>query len=308
MSPSPLLSLSVFVAVSCLVLMLYFLLAGRPRRIDLRLAGLSTKGDEAPRTDMMSQMASSVLPALGKPLLPDSSEERTRLQARLLNAGLYSKHALSVFLGVKMLLMIVPVLCAVVLGMADITPLTETLLVGIALGVAGTVFPNLWLDQRKAVRHTSFRRALPDTLDVLVICMEAGLSLQAAFRRVTMELRLAHKLLASELDILQREMQLGLSLGEALRHFADRADLEELRTLSSVIVQSERLGAGMAQVLRIHADALRFKRLQYAEEMAQKASLKMLFPTLLLIFPGVFVVVLGPAVMRVLELFNKLGP
>jgi tight adherence protein C len=309
MTSSAILSLAAFVSVSCLVLIVYFLLRGKPKRIDVRLADLAARGEDLDAgQDVMATMTRSVLPAIGKPLLPDSSEERTRLQARLLHAGLYSRHALPVFLGIKMLLMFVPVTLGLALGLFDIMPMYESILVGTALGVAGTLGPNFWLDRRKALRANTFRRSLPDTLDVLVICLEAGLSLAAAFRRVSVELRPAHPLLASELIILQREMQLGLSMGEALRHFAERADLEELRTLASVIVQSERLGAGMAQVLRVHADALRFKRLQRAEELAQKASLKMLFPTLLLIFPGVFIVVLGPAVLRILDMFSQLGP
>jgi len=107
-------------------------------------------------------------------------------------------------------------------------------------------------------------------------------------------------LLANELNIVQREMHLGQSAGEALQHFADRGDLEELRSLASVITQSEKFGASLVKALRTHADTLRGKRLQYAEEMAQKAAIKILFPTIFCIFPGLFLVILGPAAMQVL--------
>src|SRR5262249_56467674 len=112
--------------------------------------------------------------------------------------------------------------------------------------------------------------------------------------------------LAAELNIVQREIQLGRSTGEALRQFACRADLEEIRSLASVVIQSERFGASLVKALRVHAETLRQKRMQYAEEMAQKASTKMLFPTILLIFPGIFIVILGPAAIQIFTMLSRL--
>src|SRR5262249_33661445 len=131
-------------------------------------------------------------------------------------------------------------------------------------------------------------------------------SLPGAIRRVAGELRSAHPELASELMIVQREVQLGRSTGEALQHFAGRTDLEEIRSLSAVITQAERYGASLVKAPRVHAEPLREKRLQYAEEMGQKAGVKILFPTMLCIMPGVFIVVLGPAVIQVVELMSHL--
>jgi len=168
--------------------------------------------------------------------------------------------------------------------------------------------PSFWLDRRKKARQMAFRRALPDALDVLVICLEGGLSLMAAFKRVAGELRTAHPPLAAELLIVEREVQLGRQTGEAMRQFGERADLEEVRNLASVITQSERFGASLVKALRVHAETLREKRLQHAEEMAQKAATKILFPTLIFIFPGVFIVILGPAVIRIMELLRGSGP
>src|SRR5262249_34160583 len=160
---------------------------------------------------------------------------------------------------------------------------------GAFFGIFGLIAPSFWLDRRKASRQTAFRRALPDAMDVLVICLEGGLSLPGAIRRVASELQTAHPELAKEMNIVQREIQLGRTPGEALRRLADRSDLEEIRALASVIAQAERYGASLVRVLRIHADSLRIKRVQYAEELAQKASVKILFPTLLFILPCVFV-------------------
>jgi tight adherence protein C len=129
--------------------------------------------------------------------------------------------------------------------------------------------------------------------------VEGGLSLVGAIRRVAADLREVHPELAAELEIVQREVQLGQTAGEALRRLGERSDMEEIRSLASVIIQSERFGAGLNKSLRIHAEMLRQRRLQRAEEMAQKAGTKVLFPTLLFIFPSIFVVVLGPAMIQI---------
>jgi len=187
---------------------------------------------------------------------------------------------------------------------AGLVTLQSGLIYGAILGIFGLIGPSFWLDRRKKFRQTNFRRALPDALDVLVICLEGGLTLQGAMRRVATELRAAHPVLAQEMNIVQREIQMGRSAGEALRQFADRCDLEEVRSLASVVLQSERYGASLGKALRVHAESLRIKRLQYAEEMAQKAAVKILFPTLLCIFPAIFIVILGPAAYQIAAMFS----
>jgi tight adherence protein C len=294
-----------FLMASSLVLLVSLLVGGRKNRLDDRLGELS--GKEAPReADSVKQLARSALPKMGATLVPEDEESRTRLQARLVQAGYYSRQAMVLFLGVKMLMMVAPVVLGLVAGLLGLCPVTHGLIFGAIFGMAGMIGPSFWLDRRKKARQASFRRALPDALDVLVICLEGGLSLPGALRRVTSELRTAHPLLALELNIVQREVQLGRSTGEALRQFADRTDLEEIRSLASVIIQAERFGASLTKALRVHAETLRVKRLQYAEEMAQKAATKILFPTILCIFPCSFVVIVGPAAIQVIALFNNL--
>jgi tight adherence protein C len=147
---------------------------------------------------------------------------------------------------------------------------------------------------------------MPDALDVIVVCVEGGLSLPASFARVSAELREAHPLLADEMSILQREVQLGRTTGEALREFADRFDVDELRSLASVVTQAERFGASIVNALRVHADTLRVKRHQNAEAMAQKAPVKLIFPTVLMIFPALYIVLMGPAAVQLLEMLENL--
>jgi tight adherence protein C len=179
-------------------------------------------------------------------------------------------------------------------------------LTGLCLGILGLVGPGLWLDAMKRGRQTVIRRSLPDTLDLLVVCVEAGMSLPAALVRVTRELCTAYPMLAMELIIVHREIQLGATSGEALRRFADRFDLGELRSLSSVIRQAERFGASITNAIQVHADTLRHQRMEQARQRAQQAAVKLLFPTILCIFPAVFVVILGPAAYDIMEAFARM--
>jgi len=171
--------------------------------------------------------------------------------------------------------------------------------------VAGMIGPSLWLDKRKSKRQNTLRRGLPDALDVLIICLEGGLGLQAGIKRVADELSSAHPVLGGELKIVDREIQLGRSPGEALNHFGRRSDLEDIISLASVVTQSERFGASLVKSMKTHSDGLRVKRKQKAEEKAQKASTKILAPTLLFIFPAVFVILLAPAVYQVLDVLKS---
>jgi tight adherence protein C len=131
--------------------------------------------------------------------------------------------------------------------------------------------------------------------------------LQAGLKRVSSELRSAHPVLATELGIVQREIQLGRTSGEAIRKMGQRSDLEEVRTLASVILQSEKLGASLMKSLKVHAETLRLKRMQRAEELAQTAGTKILFPTVLFILPAMFAVILGPAVIHIIRVFSSMG-
>jgi tight adherence protein C len=302
------LSIAAFVAASSFLLLLFALFSGRSGRLEERLDSLTDANGSTPKDELtVKDFAKATLPRMGTPLLPQSEEERTRLKTRLVQAGLYGRQALPVFLGVKMLLIVMPLILGVAAGSIGLVELRTGLLVGGAIGGFGVIGPSFWLDRRKKRRQTLFRRALPDALDVIVICLDGGLSLPGALRRVAGELRTAHPLLAWELAIVQREVQMGRSTGEALRQFAIRTDLEEVRALASVIIQSERYGASLVKALRTHAETLRTKRLQYAEEMAQKAATKVLFPTVLCILPGIFIVILGPAVLLLLDLFDRIG-
>jgi tight adherence protein C len=167
----------ILVVLTCagsLALLTFLLLRGRKDRLDDRLDELSGRGGPDATPDAVAGLARSALPKIGAALLPKSDVERTRLQARLTHAGLYGRQAMAVFLGVKMLLMASPVALGLAAGLVGLVPLLWGLIGGVFLGTVGMIGPSFWLDRRKRRRQTLFRRALPDALDVLVICLEGG--------------------------------------------------------------------------------------------------------------------------------------
>jgi tight adherence protein C len=232
-------------------------------------------------------------------------QKKELLKARIVQAGMYQQNAATVFGIVRVALMVVPVVTGVLLGQLGFVRPGTGLFVGALCGIAGTVLPSFVLDHRKRNRQRLLRRALPDALDVITVCLEGGMSLSSALSRVARELSTAHPMLALELAIVERETQMGRTTGEAMGAFAQRFDLEEVRSLASVIKQAEKFGSSVTRAMEMYAETLRLKRHQHAEEMAQKAVVKIIFPTLFCIFPGIFVVVLGPAAIQIYTVLVK---
>lgn len=298
-----------FLATVSLVALLITLLTGDSGRLKSRLNELAGHGEVRevkPAAGTLSRAVQSAIPRMGKSLLPGDAEELTRLKARLLHAGVYHPQGPLFFLGIKMLLIVGPALLGLLAGFAGILPLGYALLGGAFAGIIGMIGPSLWLDRRKAKRQATLRRSLPDALDLMVVCMEGGLSLDAALQRVSGELKIPHPVLGLELSIVQREVQLGHPTGEALRSFSMRTDLDDVRNLAATVKNAQQFGASLVKSLRTFAETLRLKRQQSAEEMAHKAGTKMLFPTMLFIFPAIFVIILGPAAVQILDTFAKM--
>ena len=292
-----------FAVVASLATMVGLLVTGRSRKLDARIDALAGKEKGPEKAETVGQLARITLPKMGKIMVPEDESERTKLRARLVHAGLYHRQAMHLFLGVKLVILSLATVVGIGLTVTKVLPMGRALPISLILFFIGMIGPSFWLDGRKKARQTHLRRGLPDALDVLVICLEGGLGLQAGLKRVSDELASAHPVLGAELKIVDREIQLGRGPGEALHHFAQRTDLEEALSLASVVGQSERFGASLVKSIRSHSETLRVKRRQKAEEKAQKASTKILIPTLLLIFPAVFVILLAPAAFRVQDMF-----
>jgi tight adherence protein C len=233
--------------------------------------------------------------------LPKSQAEVSIVQQRLIRAGFRKDSAIKNFYGAKVLIPIV--LCALVTvsGVAHYSPFV---IYASCLGL-GFLAPDFWLSKQIAKRQAKIRLGLPDVLDLLVICIEAGQSLDQATARTAEELREAHPAVTDELGLVVLEQHAGRGRGEAWKHFAERTDVESVRNLVAVLVQSEQFGTSAAKTLRIHSDTLRTKRRQNIEEQAAKTTVKLVFPLVFFIFPSLFLVTLGPAVIIIVGTFHQ---
>jgi tight adherence protein C len=191
---------------------------------------------------------------------------------------------------------------ALVSGLADLSPF---FVYGLAL-VLGFLGPDFWLGRMIKGRQARVRRGLPDVLDLLIICIEAGLSLDQAAARTSQELTKAQPDLCDELSLVVLEQRAGRPRSDAWKHLAERTDVEVVRNLVSMLVQSEQFGTSIAKTLRTHSDSLRTKRVQQVEEAAAKTTIKLVFPLVLFIFPALFLVTLGPAAIMMADSFKEL--
>ncbi len=292
------------VAIASLLGLLFLLVTGRARREDDRLSELASGVSRSSSGELPANVPKmAAFSAAGQQLR--EQEKKDKLRERMVQAGLYRKSALPFFVAARIILFFVPLAIGLAAGWLGVLPLWQGAGLGGLLSLVGTLAPSFWLDYVKAKRQTQLRRALPDALDVIVVCLEGGLSLSGSLSRVAHELAGAHPMLAQELSIVEREIQMGRTTGDAMRQFARRFDLEELRSMASVISQAEKFGTSVVKALEVYAETLRWRRRQRAEEMAQKAIIKILFPTLIFIFPGIFVVLLGPAIIQVMDAFSR---
>ncbi len=235
-------------------------------------------------------------------LLPKSQAEISIVLQRLTRAGFRNESAVKVFYGCKVLVPVALCLFALVSGLSSLSPF---FVYASALGL-GFLGPDFWLGKKISGRQKKMQRGLPDVLDLLVICIEAGLSLDQATARTAEELKKAQPELCDEFGVLVLEQRAGRARSDAWKHLAERTGVDSLRNLVSVLVQSEQFGTSVAKTLRQHADTLRSQRIQAVEEMAAKTSVKLVFPLVFFIFPALFLVTLGPAVIMMMEQFQTL--
>lgn len=229
------------------------------------------------------------------------------LQKKLIQAGIYNERAIPCFLGIKLgLLLVLPVLVLFLLW--GHTTQSE-LLMGIPIGLCslGYILPNIILDRLIKARQTKIKEALPDALDLLVVCVEAGQGLNAALKRVADDLMESSPILSQELLLVNLEIMAGLEREQALRNLGERTRVDELISLCNVLIQSERLGTSVGQALKTQSDFMRTTRRQNLEGLAAKTPVKLVFPLLLFIFPAIMVVLLGPAFIQVSEFFSRAG-
>jgi tight adherence protein C len=273
------------------------------RRADGASATLESEAVPAGVVDLLKAQLHVLLEWFARMNQPSNVEEVRATRRQLINAGYRSRKAPVFFVGAKLLLAIV-IVCllamipAKLLGFPSVSILTFYY---VLVAACGYYAPALWLRRAIAIRKDALQRAIPDALDLMVVCMEAGLGLDQAIGRVGEEVKRAHPKLSDELNILALELRTGVSRQEALRNLAHRTDLEEVRNLVALLVQTDRFGTSIGQALRVHADSMRTKRQLRAEELAAKLPVKMLLPLIFFIFPSMFIVVIGPACIKIVR-------
>jgi tight adherence protein C len=295
-------------SVSLIVLAVASFAPSRPASVDRRIASLQAGGRqrdqvERRRRQEKRERLAALVEAMGKRMGQIKNERDMR--ARLLHAGYRKPGALYVYLGTRVLLAVG--LFALVLISWPLAGVAggRVVLGPMMAAAAGWMMPRLILSRRIKKRHDVMQKALPDTLDLMVICVEAGLGLNQALIRVSEEMESLSGPMSEELQITNLEIRAGTPREEALRNMAERTNVADLRQLVAMLIQTDRFGTSIAQALRVQADNLRTARRQRAEEAAAKTTIKMIFPLVLFIFPAMFVVILGPAVFHIVDLFTK---
>jgi tight adherence protein C len=232
-----------------------------------------------------------------KPFIGDSAdggEKANTLRAKLAMAGIYDPAAIRSLIGWKFLLMSGGVLFGYIMG-----GLHEMTMMGAAVGgLMGYMAPAMWLKSKVGANQTALNHGLPDALDLMVICVESGLTVDGTMQRVGEELQIAHPSVSREFGICHTESRLGVSRQQSFKNLATRTGNVNLQSLTAMLVQADRFGTSVALALRVQAESMRTKRQMMAEEMAAKASVKMSFPLVLFIFPATFIVMMGPMIVQ----------
>ena len=269
-------------------------------RIIFNKENLSSETEDAVKNPILN-----FLRLLGKGSAFEQSADYTKTRVRFFRAGLRKANTPALFWGTKFLLAFSLSACFF-LGIIFLKPVeTPTkLLASILLALSGYFLPDIWLHIKTSARKNKIIEGIPDLLDLLVVCVEAGMGLDSAIYRVAQEIKLSNKVLGDELNILNLEIRAGKSREKALRNLAERVDIEDIRSLVTLLIQTDKFGTSIGQALRVYSDSFRTKRYQKAEEIAAKLPVKLMLPLIFFIFPSLFVVIMGPAGIRIYHAFS----
>ena len=287
-----------FLIVFGIVLVLLRLFAGNAVQVRLdTLDGKKVDADKGRRTSQrwMARVVSLTRP-LAKLSVPEDGWEESPVRIRFINAGWRKSTAPALFYAAKTgLTLLLPILMYLLLRHGD----HNLFLWLVAAAAAGYYLPDLWLKHCLKERQREVFETFPDALDLMTVCVEAGLAMDAALARVAQEIGLKSMVLAEELQLVTLELRAGSAKDKALRNLALRTGVEDVDALVTLLIQAERFGTSIAASLRVQSDQLRTKRRQRAEETAAKIALKLLFPLIFFIFPSLMVVLMGPAILQI---------
>jgi tight adherence protein C len=299
-------TVSTFVCIAFAVMAIYWLMfrpvsatATRLRELDDQNAGGIVLEEDNPVVKLAERIAEPI-----NRLVPPSAADAKKLQIKLMMAGYRSPHATAIYRALQLVSMIVLPVAVVVLWMFLARPFSQALMPMLFAFAAGFLLPKFMLNRMVANRQLRITWGLADALDLMVITMEAGLGLNAAMLKVCEELKDVHPDISKEFELANLEIRVGRERSEALRNLADRTGVEDLNSLVGMLIQADRFGTSIARAVRVYSDSLRTKRRQRAEQAAQKAAFKLLLPLGGLLFPTMFIIILGPAMINISDMLG----
>jgi tight adherence protein C len=305
----PLLAASVVFVVICLLslgILIYFKQLAYRRRLIEKLSEQDEKSghqqdshQSLSLSDDLSSPFFQFLSTIGMKFKRRGRNIETETKLKFLRAGLRGRNVSTAFWGTKVLLAVAfPMTYLIAISVFFQTIETTYIISGASFfALAGLILPDIWLRWKTSRRKERMEKAFPDALDLLVVCVEAGMGLDAAFQRIGRELGLTHPDLSKEFKLMNLELRAGKHRRSALRNLADRTDIDDVSSLVTMLLQTDRFGTSVAQSLRVFSESFRTARYQRAEEIAAKISTKLIFPLALCIFPSFFVVAIGPALI-----------
>jgi len=307
MEPTLILAIvGVFACVAVLTAMLTSTLLERQssgnRRLKEVLRSVSSSRTASPATTLLGTTGPAPIVKTLSRFLPKSPKDMGALQRRMATAGLHGSTPVATYLISEVVLAVVGLVIPLY-----VVGLRQGLLYGIMGAIVGYMIPSFALGYFVSKRQKEIRNGLPDALDLLIVCLEAGLGIDQAISKCAEELALAYPNLAEELRMVNVEGRAGKPRVEAFKNFADRTKVDDVRALVSMLIQTDRFGTSIAQALRTHAEVSRTKRRQRAEERAAKIGVKLVFPLVFCLFPAFYVVTLGPAILKFIEALSPGG-
>lgn len=299
-------TISTFVCVSLGVMAVYWFVARSPAALNKRLARLehSTGSAQFNQPVIEDNPVAAIVERVAEPLnrlVPPSAAEARKIQLQLMQAGYRSHDAPKIYRSIQLVtLFAFPIIVAFYCWWVA-RPLSSATSIILFAFVAGFFLPRFILKRLIKSRQQRLRWGLADALDLMVISIEAGLGLNSAMVRVSDELKSVHPDISKEFELVNLEIRVGREREEALRNLAERTGVEDLRSLTAMLIQADRFGTSIAKAVRIYSDSLRTKRRQRAEQAAQKAAVKLLLPLTCFLFPTLFIVMLGPAALHLMD-------
>jgi tight adherence protein C len=309
LSAETLIPLAVFLAFSLGAWAVLGLLAERSGSAEVRLQRLldprSMVASQAKRQEAVQAKLTAAANRLGQSLRPSDVQELGKIRVKLLNAGFRHEQAVAVYFGVKLIGLVIGLAVAFPSSVLHYGMITNAYVITAVAGGACFYLPDFFVGRRKKARGMAIFLGLPDALDLMVVCVEAGLGLDAAMRRITSELAQSNPVICEEFAMANFQLQMGRPRRDVLRDLGIRTGVDDVRALAAVIIQAEKFGSSISAALRVQSDAMRVRRRQMAEERAAQTSVKIMIPLIFFIFPGVFVVLVGPAVLSMVSVLGS---